>query len=197
MTNQHISPISQMLHTLGLTREDLNRRSDEMRQFLTSQGSPSLRVVERHHARRSSSSSDLRPPSRCIDSRSSFACSTSRSCSASLLEPSPPTTPIKIEPYENTASLRHYDSMEIVIERQRRQSRREKRSKRDKERDLTILSILPPQTSPSPSTASHASLNLDSFMHSRDDRRVASADLQDNHTDQVSCGSFSCSSKLY
>ncbi|KAF8631912.1 hypothetical protein AX15_002169 [Amanita polypyramis BW_CC] len=185
MANQQVSPISQMLHTLGITREDLSRRSDEMRQFLTSQGSPTLRVAGRGRARRDSSSSDLRPPSQCVDSRSSFARSASRSCSASLREPSPPTTPVKTEPSENTVSLRHYDTMDVVIERQRRQSRREKRTRRDKERDLTIRSNLPHQTSPSPSSASHASLNLDSFMHSRDNRRVSSTDLQDNHTNQL------------
>ena len=187
MTNQHVSPISQMLHTLGLTREDLSRRSDEMRQFLTSQGSPTLRVADRDHARRSSSSSDLRPPSRCLDSRSSFARSTSRSCSVSLREPSPPTTPVKMEPYDSTASLRQYDSMEIVIERQRRQSRRDKRARRD--REVGSRSNLPHPTSPSPSIASHVLLNLDSFMHSRDDGRVLSADSQDNDKSQVSCGS--------
>ena len=191
MTNQQASPISQMLYTLGLTREDLSRRSDEMRQFLTSQGSPTLRVADRDHARRSSSSSDLRPPSRCLDSRSSFARSTSRSCSVSLREPSPPTTPVKTEPYDSTASLRQYDSMEIVIERQRRQSRRDKRARRDRERELATRSNLPHPTSPSPSIASHTLLNLDSFMHSRDDRRVLSADSQDNDKSQVSCGSSS------
>ena len=189
MTNQQVSPISQMLYTLGLTREDLSRRSDEMRQFLTSQRSPTLRVADRGHARRSSSSSDLRPPSRCVDSRPSFARSTSSSCSASLREPSPTTTPVKTEPHDNTAALRQYDSMEIVIERHRRQSRRGKRVRRDKERELTIRSNLPHPSSPSPSIASHASLNLDSFMHSRDDRRVSSGDLQDNHNNQVSGGS--------
>lgn len=189
MTNQQVSPISQMLYTLGLTREDLSRRSDEMRQFLTSQRSPTLRVANRDRARRSSSSSDLRPPSRCIDSRSSFARSTSSSCSVSLREPSPPTTPVKTEPHDNTATLRQYDSMDVVIERQRRQSRRGKRARRDKERELAIRSNLPHPTSPSPSIASHASLNLDSFMHSRDDRCVSSADSQDNHNNQVSRGS--------
>ena len=187
MTNQQVSPISQMLYTLGLTREDLSRRSDEMRQFLTSQRSPTLRVADRDRARRSSSSSDLRPPSRCVDSRPSFARSTSSSCS--LREPSPPTTPVKTEPHDNTATLRQYDSMEVVIERQRRQSRRDKRARRDKERELAIRSNLPHPSSPSPSIASHASLNLDSFMHSRDDRRVSSADSQDNHNNQVSRGS--------
>ncbi|KAK2463690.1 hypothetical protein APHAL10511_004441 [Amanita phalloides] len=179
MTSQQASPISQMLYTLGLTREDLSRRSNEMRQFLTSQGSPTLRVADRDHARRSSSSSDLRPPSRSVDSRSSFARSTSRSCSTSLRDPSPPTTPVKTEPPETIASLKHYDSMEVVIERQRRQNKRDKRAKRDKERELTI----PQPTSPSPSTASHASLNLDSFMYSRDDRRVSPADFNNNSQD--------------
>jgi hypothetical protein len=37
------SPISQVLHSLGLTRDDLSRRSDQMRQFLTAENSSSLR----------------------------------------------------------------------------------------------------------------------------------------------------------
>ncbi|KAM6496938.1 hypothetical protein JOM56_007411 [Amanita muscaria] len=176
--NQQVSPISQMLYTLGLTREDLSKRSDEMRHFLTSQGSPTLRVADRDISRGSSSASH------CSDPNTPFSRPLSRSCSGSLRESSPPITPVKKEPSESSASLRHYDSMEVVIERQRRQTRREKRSKKEKERDSTTRSNLPPSTSPSPSAVSHASLNLDSFMHSRDDGRVSSSNLESSKDNQ-------------
>ncbi|KAJ7876842.1 hypothetical protein B0H13DRAFT_998252 [Mycena leptocephala] len=44
MANPETSPISQLLNSLGITREDLNRRSDQMRQFLTAESATSSRV---------------------------------------------------------------------------------------------------------------------------------------------------------
>ncbi|KAF8636434.1 hypothetical protein AX17_003616 [Amanita inopinata Kibby_2008] len=183
MANLQVSPISQMLHTLGLTREDLSKRSDEMRQFLTAQKSPTLRVADRDIVRQASS--DVKPPSRNADSKSTTARSVSCAASVSIRESSPPPTPIKTEPSENIASLRHYDSMEVVIERQRRQNKKEKRARREKEREFTTRSNLPHPASPSPSTASHASLNLDFFMHSRDDKRVSNSGASDSQCSNV------------
>lgn len=171
MADPQVSPISQLLHTLGITREDLNKRSDQMRQFLTADNALASRVIEGESGRRSRSSSDLRPNSRSTTSSSALSRSLSRGSTSSLRDATPPATPIKSEPHEGGLPHRHFDNMEMVIERQRRQSRREKKSRREKERDLSSRGAMPHPPSPSPSNASQSGLNLDTFMQSRDDRR--------------------------
>ena len=166
MADIQVSPISQLLHTLGLTREDLNKRSHQMRQFLTADDAMFSRVLERENGYRSRSGSDIRSSSRSVGSSRSLARSLSAS-SNSLREVSPPTTPIKSEPLEGGMPHRHMDSMEMVLERQRRQ----RKSRRGKERDPSRSIPHPP--SPSPSNASQSSFSLDSFMQSRDDLRVS------------------------
>ncbi|PFH51893.1 hypothetical protein AMATHDRAFT_74590 [Amanita thiersii Skay4041] len=165
MANLQVSPISQMLYTLGMTREDLSKRSHEMRQFLTSQESPTSRVAKH------SATCNTRCDS--VESTGSISRSISRPRSSSLRELSPPTTPVKTEPHESSAVLRHGLRMDYVMERKRRYNKKEKRTRREKERELTMGSSAPHPPSPSPSSASHTSLNLDSFMHSRDDRRIS------------------------
>ncbi|TFK40008.1 hypothetical protein BDQ12DRAFT_712067 [Crucibulum laeve] len=169
MADPTVSPISQLLHTLGITRDDLNKRSDQMRQFLTAESDVlPARVVERDNDYRSRSGSDLRSVSRSSTSTTSFSRSLSRARSDSLREDSPPVTPVKTEPREtSSASLRHYDSMEMVIERQR-QSRRERKSRRGKERESTSRSGIAHPPSPSPSNASRSSHSIDSHSYSRD-----------------------------
>jgi hypothetical protein len=44
LTNLPVSPISQLLQNLGMTRDDLTRHSDQMRQFLTTEHANSFRA---------------------------------------------------------------------------------------------------------------------------------------------------------
>ncbi|TFK29737.1 hypothetical protein FA15DRAFT_581825 [Coprinopsis marcescibilis] len=168
MTDHTVSPISQLLHSLGMTREDLSKRSNEMRQFLTANDSLPPRVHDLSNGYRSRSSSDLRPATRSASSSNSVSRSLSRASSNSLREPSPPTTPVKSEQVEGSLPSRPMDSMEIIIERQR-QSRKERRSRKDRERSAVGKALGPPP-SPSPSNTSQSAVSLDSFMQSRDDR---------------------------
>ncbi len=46
-TNLPVSPISQLLQNLGMTRDDLTRHSDQMRQFLTTEHANSFRVFSK------------------------------------------------------------------------------------------------------------------------------------------------------
>ncbi|PPQ96595.1 hypothetical protein CVT26_006332 [Gymnopilus dilepis] len=169
MADPQVSPISQLLHTLGITREDLNKRSDQMRQFLTADDAMSSRVFDPDTGTRSRSGSDLRSSSRSMGSSRSLARSLSRASSSSLREGTPPATPIKAEPRDSEIPHRRMDSMEMVIERQRRQR------KNRKERERETGKNLQPPPSPSPSNASHSGRSLDSFMHSRDDSNPTSA----------------------
>ncbi|CAK5273980.1 unnamed protein product [Mycena citricolor] len=131
MDNTQDSPISQLLNTLGITREDLNRRSDQMRQFLTSEHATGSRVSA--HASTSSTSSDTQPLSR---TSSSAVISTRHiSCESptSPRDASPTTsvtTPVKSEPEDDDVlPTRPLDNMEMVLERQRLR-RRQKRVQR-------------------------------------------------------------------
>lgn len=169
MTEPQVSPISQLLHTLGITREDLDKRSDQMRRFLTADGAMSSRVRERDSAHRARSGSDLRSSSRSVGSSASLARSLSRASSSSLRDGTPPATPVKAEPQDTEMPHRRMDSMEMVLERQRRQ----RKSRRVRERGSSRNRQHPP--SPSPSSASVSGQSLDSFMHSRDDMRQPGA----------------------
>ena len=179
MADPEISPISQLLNSLGITREDLNKRSDQMRQFLTAQDAISLRVLDRDNTNIPTSGSELRSSSKTSTSTAALARSVSCASSSSLRDASPPVTPVKSEPHETGVPLRHFDSMEMVIERQRRQNRREKKGRKDKERDLAVRMTLPRPHSPSPSNASQPGFSLDSFMQLRDDRRVPAPGVDD------------------
>lgn len=180
MADPQVSPISQLLYTLGITREDLSKRSDQMRQFLTADDGTPSRVIDRDSGYRSRSNSDLPSRFRSSSASSSIPRSISRTSSTSFRDPTPPITPIKSEALENGFPARQYDSMEMVIERQRRQNKKERKSRREKERELT-RSTLPNPPSPSPSNASsQPSVSLDSFMQSRDGGRAPAVDDEDN-----------------
>lgn len=133
MPDPQISPISQLLHTLGITKEDLEKRSNQMRQFLTAEDANSLRVADLDSAHGSSSTSDLLSISQSTSSTSSISRSRSRTNSYSYRDSTPPMTPIKSESTEGPVPQRQFDSMEMVIERQRRQSRKEKKERRERE----------------------------------------------------------------
>ncbi|KAF8202541.1 hypothetical protein BJ912DRAFT_945100 [Pholiota molesta] len=152
MTDTQVSPISQLLYTLGITREDLNKRSDQMRQFLTADTSMPPRVPERDGEHRSRSGSDLRSSSRSVASSASLARSLSRASSSSLRDGTPPATP-----------------MEMVLERQRRQ----RKSRKGREREASRNVAHP--ASPSPSSASQSVRSLNTSMHSRDGSRCSDA----------------------
>lgn len=180
MADPQVSPISQLLYTLGITREDLSKHSNQMRQFLTADDNTPSRVIDRDSGYRSRSNSDLRSGFRSSSASSSIARSVSRTSSASFRDSTPPITPIKSEAPENAFPSRQYDSMEMVIERQRRQNKRERKSRREKERELA-RSAIPNPPSPSPSNASsQPSVSLDSFMQSRDNGRAQTLDDEDN-----------------
>ena len=63
---------------------------------------------------------------------------------------------------ESPVPQRHMDSMEMVIERKSRKNKRDRKGRKEREKNN-----VPP--SPSPSSAG---FSLDSFMQSRDGRRV-------------------------
>ena len=105
------SPISSLLRTLGLTREDLVLHTEQMRAYL-SQGSSSQPTIPT-----SSGSRTLRR-SHTI----SFSSTHKRNPS-----PTPPRTPVKSEPVEPSLSSRPMDTMEMVMERKSRQAKRERR----------------------------------------------------------------------
>jgi hypothetical protein len=169
MTGPQVSPISQLLHTLGITREDLMKRSDQMRQFLTADDAMSSRVFE-HESTRPPSGSDLQSNSKLVGPSRSFARSLSRASSSSLRAGTPPTTPIKSEPPELQLPHRRMDSMEMVIERQRRQ----RKSRKGRERESSRNRHHPP--SPSPSNASQSGLSVKSTQV-RDDPNTTNANV--------------------
>jgi hypothetical protein len=129
-----ISPISQLLKNLGMTRDDLTRHSDQMRQFLTAQNANSLRAFSNAEAESDADAESVKSPTmlpRALRAKS-------RSISAADAPPPPsfpPATPIKTEPDELTASssVRRFESMDEIIERQNRRSKRERRSRRERE----------------------------------------------------------------
>lgn len=135
MGDPQASPISQLLNSLGLTREDLNKRSDQMRQFLIADSTNSSRVFDLQntysHTNSEPSSSTLFPASRTVTQPSP---SPLPDASA---RPPEPETQLASEPSEESASQRQTVSMDSVIERQRL-ARKERRGKKDKDRAVTI-----------------------------------------------------------
>lgn len=105
------SPISQLLKSLGMTREDLVQHTEQMRAHLSQDHSSQSR-----ESRKSKSRSGLksRPAS-----LSNIAGRTRSS--------TPPATPVKSEPVEASVPTRQMDTMQLVMERKSRQSKRERR----------------------------------------------------------------------
>ncbi|KAG2121860.1 hypothetical protein DEU56DRAFT_833390 [Suillus clintonianus] len=165
-----VSPISNLLQKIGLTRDDLSRHSDQMRQFLTTQDAKSLRAFSADSVDAQQSIASVLGKSRSC----SHSSSNSRQNASVASQTPPPSTPVKSEPVEPAIPLRHMDSMEMILERKSRKTKRDKRGKKDKERNA-----------PSPSPASTA-FSLDAFMHSRDSRRVPSLDQSDSSTSVAS-----------
>ncbi|KAF8638956.1 hypothetical protein AX16_010430 [Volvariella volvacea WC 439] len=175
MEDAQVSPMSQLLSSLGITREDLNKRSDQMRQFLTSDATTLSRVSDHVTFLKPLSSGDSKPsfkstPTSVHIPTRSF--SRGRSNSSHDKATTPPVSfgsPVKTEPHDGVIPPpRQYASMEIVIERQR-QNRKEKRKKE------RVASGQHAPRSPTPSSSKPSSqigVSLDLFMESRDDKRL-------------------------
>jgi hypothetical protein len=165
------------LHTLGITREDLMKRSDQMRQFLTADDAMGSRVFE-HEGTRPRSGSDLQSNSKLAGSSRSLARSLSRASTSTLRETTPPMTPVKLEPPEIPVPHRRMDSMEMIIERQRRQ----RKSRKGRERESSKNCHHPPSPSPS-----HAPLLGVKSTQVRDDPKMtygnATPDVQKASTE--------------
>jgi hypothetical protein len=174
------SPISQVLSGLGLTREDLLRHSDQMRQFLTAEEAHSLRVFATDH---------YRAPLE----RSASATSLSRSSSKASVGRESPKTPIKGEPSDVPVppTARQVGSMEAVMERKSRQ-KRNKKNRSGKDTCLQEQSELCGPLSPNESRFS-----MDVFMESRDSGRVdepGPSESSRNQASQVDERVFACHS---
>ena len=108
------SPISSLLHTLGLTREDLVLHTEQMRAYL-SQGTGSQPTTL--------------PPSNPRSLRRSHTVSSFSTVKRNP-SPTPPKTPVKSEPVEPSLSGRPMGTMEMVMERKSKQAKRERRGVR-------------------------------------------------------------------
>ena len=159
-----LSPVSQLLAGLGMTREDLVRKSDQMREFLSSERAMSFRVFMQDHE-----GPDI-PRTPKTSEGSSRSVSRSFSMNDASAYTSPPVTPIKSEPVDPPSSLRKYDSMEAVIERQNsRKSKKDKRHHHSHRRDR--------DESPEPSRSPPGSARRrDSFREPSSSRRVLDSD---------------------
>ena len=126
------SPIGQLLKHLGMTREDLQRHSSQMREFLTTESTSSSLSED------CNGSANLG-----VDGQSSrqLRSRTSSQGNASGI----PQTPVKSR---HSAGLHKQDTMEAIIERQNKLARKEKRGRRDSN------AMGPPSPTPQPATLS-------------------------------------------
>ncbi|KAI0923771.1 hypothetical protein AcV5_009232 [Taiwanofungus camphoratus] len=122
------SPISQLLQTLGMTREDLTRHSQQMRQFLTAEHANSLRAFGQQSERPDSISSGTR-------SRGRSRTGSMSNASAVAQSPTPPITPVKAEPVDGIIPARQLDTMEMIMERKNRKEKRDRRNSNAQSRD--------------------------------------------------------------
>ncbi|KAG6857462.1 hypothetical protein H0H87_003529 [Tephrocybe sp. NHM501043] len=180
MAEPQASPISQILQSLGITRESLVQRTDDMRHFLNADTSLP-RVGEASNVHSTPAVVDNRAASKPLSARGSFTRPRSRASSNAFREASAPNTPVKSEPIEGTipGSLRQFGSMEMVIERQRRQSRKDKKERRERGRDAQTSSAMPYAPSPSPGATSQSGFNLDFLMNSRVDSPATTGESQE------------------
>ena len=143
------SPIGQLLKHLGMTREDLQKHSSQMREFLTTESTPSPLPEER------TGCSKLGVDGQSLHQPRSRASSHGNA-------PSIPQTPVKSR---HSAGLHKPDTMEAIIERQNKLAKKEKRGRRDSN------AIGPP--SPTPQSAALSS--GPSTSTSRDAKRESSS----------------------
>lgn len=105
------SPISQLLKTLGMTREDLVQHTEQMRAHLSQ---PNLAPAAE------------RPKSKARSLQRSRTTSLSNLAGRNR-STTPPMTPVKSEPLEHGIPARPLDTMQLVMERKSRQAKRERR----------------------------------------------------------------------
>ncbi|EMD39220.1 hypothetical protein CERSUDRAFT_93268 [Gelatoporia subvermispora B] len=122
------SPISQLLRSLGMTREDLSRHSEQMRQFLTTETAKSSPPFSSKPERKDAKSLESRPR---IRSRTSSLIN----ASATAQSPTPPVTPVKAEPTETLLPSRSMDQMHLVMERKSKNKQRDRRNSNAPSRD--------------------------------------------------------------
>lgn len=124
------SPIGQLLKHLGMTREDLQRHSSQMREFLTTDSiSSSLSEDRVGSAKLEVDDQPSRQQRSRIPSHGNA--------------PAIPQTPVKSR---HNTGLHKPDTMEAIIERQNKLARKDKRGRRDSN------SMGPPSPTPRPAT---------------------------------------------
>jgi hypothetical protein len=156
--NVPVSPIGQLLKHLGMTREDLQRHSSQMREFLTTESTPSSLPEDRTEL-----------ANLAVDGQSSRQPGSRASSHGDAS--GVPQTPVKSR---HNTGLHKPDTMEAIIERQNKLARKEKRGRRDSN------AMGPPSPTPQPATL----LSGPSTSTSRDAQRESSS--QESET-QVSC----------
>lgn len=124
------SPIGQLLKHLGMTREDLQRHSSQMREFLTTEPAPSSLPEDLTElAKLEVDDQSLRQPRSRASSHGNAS--------------GVPQTPVKLR---HSTGLHKPDTMEAIIERQNKLAKKEKRGRRDSN------AIGPPSPTPQPAT---------------------------------------------
>jgi hypothetical protein len=124
------SPIGQLLKHLGMTREDLQRHSSQMREFLTTDSMPS------------SLPEDPIGSAQPVVDAQPLRQQRARTLSHGNA-PAVPQTPVKSR---QSSGLHKQDTMEAIIERQNKLARKEKRGRRDSN------AMGPPSPTPRPAT---------------------------------------------
>jgi hypothetical protein len=159
--NPQDSPIGQLLKHLGMTREDLERHSSHMREFLTTESTPSpLPEDNAEPAKPGVDGQPLRQPRSRASSHGN----------ASGI----PQTPVKLR---HNAGLHKPDTMEAIIERQNKLARKEKRGRRDSN------AMGPPSPTPQPATLPSGP----SASTSRDAKRESLSQESETQVGSFSC----------
>ena len=155
------SPIGQLLKHLGMTREDLQRHSSQMREFLTTEPTPPSLPED-----------NTGPPKLGVDDQPSRQPRSRASSHGNA--PTVPQTPVKSR---HNTGLHKPDTMEAIIERQNKLSRKEKRGRRDSN------AMGPPSPTPQPATLPSGP----STSTSRDTQRESSSQESETQASSPSC----------
>lgn len=126
------SPISILLQNMGLTRDDLAQRAEQMRSFLDTDTTSHRALSQQSDSQESSAGTEIRPRQRSRTGSASVASNHRPSTS-----PSP--SPVKSEPVDKPLPPRQMDTMHIVMERKRRQMKRDRKGS-------SSLQLQPPPT---------------------------------------------------
>ncbi|CCM06279.1 uncharacterized protein FIBRA_08530 [Fibroporia radiculosa] len=130
------SPTTQLLNSIGMTRDDLRRHSEQMRQFLT--------VDEGRTFAPQTIKQRSKPRAPFLNEKSRSSSSANASVPAYL--PTSPRTPVKSEPVEKTTLSRPLDTMEMILEhkvkdkKDRKHSNTQPRDDRRVQQPLSFIS---------------------------------------------------------